>query len=128
MEERRFLQRQQPARTCRTCLAAVSQYRTEGKDTNHASRCDTRAVLPAHSQGCRLLFSRCWAQDKDPRREPLWQLAESLGATCQAEYDPGTTTHVVAAAGGTAKVGAAGALLRAATARAVWGPRQRHRA
>lgn len=43
-------------------------------------------------------------QDKDPRKEPLWQLAEGLGATCLPAYDPAVTTHVVAAGGGTAKV------------------------
>ncbi|KAG2484635.1 hypothetical protein HYH03_016588 [Edaphochlamys debaryana] len=54
--------------------------------------------------GCRITFSRCWAQDKNPRSEPLWQMAEGLGATCLPAYDPHETTHVVAAAGGTAKV------------------------
>ncbi|GLC65111.1 hypothetical protein PLESTF_000247700 [Pleodorina starrii] len=55
-------------------------------------------------QGCSLTFSRCWPQDRNPRREPLWQLAEALGATCLPAYDPQATTHVVAAGGGTEKV------------------------
>ncbi|GIL83980.1 hypothetical protein Vretimale_10976 [Volvox reticuliferus] len=55
-------------------------------------------------QGCFITFSRCWPQDRNPRREPLWQLAEALGASCLPDYDPRVTTHVVAAVGGTEKV------------------------
>lgn len=55
-------------------------------------------------QGVCITFSRCWPQDRNPRHEPLWQLAEALGATCLTAFDPRLTTHVVAAAGGTEKV------------------------
>ncbi|KAG2436431.1 hypothetical protein HXX76_006734 [Chlamydomonas incerta] len=69
---------------------------------------DVRNVLAEQKarilKGVHVTFSRCWAQDKDPHKEPLWQLAEGLGATCLPAYDPAITTHVVAAAGGTAKV------------------------
>ncbi|PNW86958.1 hypothetical protein CHLRE_02g102950v5 [Chlamydomonas reinhardtii] len=69
---------------------------------------DVRDVLAEQKAriltGVHITFSRCWAQDKDPRKEPLWQLAEGLGATCLPAYDPAVTTHVVAAGGGTAKV------------------------
>ncbi|KAG2454620.1 hypothetical protein HYH02_000461 [Chlamydomonas schloesseri] len=69
---------------------------------------DVRDILAEQKarilKGVHVTFSRCWAQDKDPKREPLWQLAEGLGADCLKDYDPVITTHVVAAAGGTAKV------------------------
>ena len=43
-------------------------------------------------------------QDRDASQEPLWQLAEALGADCLAAYTP-AVTHVVAAPGSdTAKV------------------------
>ncbi|KXZ53510.1 hypothetical protein GPECTOR_7g960 [Gonium pectorale] len=56
---------------------------------------DVRDVLAEHR--ARIL------QDRDPRQEPLWQLAEGLGARCLPSISP-ATTHVVAAAGGTEKV------------------------
>ncbi|EFJ47947.1 hypothetical protein VOLCADRAFT_91454 [Volvox carteri f. nagariensis] len=62
-----------------------------------------REILQLMPQGCCITFSRCWPQDRNPLREPLWQLAMSLGANCLTTYDPGVTTHVVAAAGGTEK-------------------------
>lgn len=39
-----------------------------------------------------------------PRRDPLWQTATSMGATCISEFDPDLVTHVIAAEPGTEKV------------------------
>jgi hypothetical protein len=41
--------------------------------------------------------------EAQPQRQPLWQLASSLGAACSTEYTRGSTTHVVAAAANTTK-------------------------
>ena len=48
-------------------------------------------------RGCRVVFSRCWPQQAAPFSQPLWALAEALGADCSTRYVPGRTTHVVAA-------------------------------
>jgi hypothetical protein len=52
--------------------------------------------------GARLVFSRVIPLDTDPRRHPLWQLAEQYGAAC-AEACDDATTHLVATHAGTEK-------------------------
>lgn len=48
-------------------------------------------------RGACVCFSRCWPQSFSAFDQPLWVLAESLGADCSTHYVPGRTTHVVAA-------------------------------
>jgi hypothetical protein len=48
-------------------------------------------------RGCTVCFSRCWPQFLTPFEQPLWVLAEGLGASCSTQYTAGRTTHVVAA-------------------------------
>lgn len=55
-------------------------------------------------QGCSLVFSRVMPLEQDPRTHALWRMAEQYGATCSTHCSD-ATTHVVAAARGTEKVG-----------------------
>ena len=50
------------------------------------------------------MFSRCWPQESNPFVQPLWLLAERLGADCSTQYNISTTTHVIAPGLGTTKV------------------------
>lgn len=51
---------------------------------------------------------RCWPLlEPNPTQHKLWLTAESLGAQCSLQYDPGTTTHVVTQSAGTDKARAA---------------------
>jgi hypothetical protein len=72
---------------------------------------DVRAVLGEERQrvlrGAVLVFSRVFPLDRRPESHPLWQMAEHFGARCCTGMEPGVT-HVVAAAGGTEKVGIGG--------------------
>lgn len=67
--------------------------------TKHGFPCwDARVVLfdLAHSilQGAHIVFSHVIPIDIEPSQHALWQLAERLGATCEATCDD-ATTHVV---------------------------------
>jgi hypothetical protein len=64
-----------------------------GRDVR-ACLADARARV---LRGCCVCFSRCWPQHVTPFEQPLWVLAESLGADCSTRYTPGRTSHVVAA-------------------------------
>jgi hypothetical protein len=55
-------------------------------------------------RGCRLVFSHCWPRDQPAYNQPLWRLAEALGAECSSVYTPDRTTHLVASHPGTNKV------------------------
>lgn len=52
----------------------------------------------------RLVFTRVIPLEQEPSSHPLWRLAESFGATCSGTLDA-ATTHVIAGASGTEKVG-----------------------
>ena len=69
---------------------------------------DVRHVLGELRQrvlrGVTIVFSRVIPLERPPQTHPLWQQAEHFGARCCTSMEPGVT-HVVAAAGGTDKVG-----------------------
>ena len=67
-------------------------------------RCVLRDERACVLRGCAIVFSRCWAMGQVAHEQPLWQMAEALGAECSTSYHPGHTTHVVAAHPGTDKV------------------------
>jgi hypothetical protein len=64
-----------------------------GRDVR-ACLADARARV---LRGCCVCFSRCWPQHLSSFEQPLWVMAEGLGADCSTRYAPGRTTHVVAA-------------------------------
>lgn len=53
-------------------------------------------------KGCKLVFSRVFPTKYPPENQPIWRMAEQLGAKCVTEVDP-TVTHVVSTDVGTEK-------------------------
>ncbi|MEW5318355.1 MAG: hypothetical protein WDW38_009581 [Sanguina aurantia] len=78
----------------------------EDSSTPLASR-DVRYYLGSLKQevlqGCVIVFSSCWPLANHSSEQPLWRMAELMGAECSSTYDPQVTTHVVAAVAGTHK-------------------------
>lgn len=72
---------------------------------NFAGR-DVREVLKTVRsdvlKGCKLVFSRVFPTKYPPENQPIWRMAEQLGAKCVTEVDP-TVTHVVSTDVGTEK-------------------------
>lgn len=54
-------------------------------------------------KGVHILFTHVIPIGQEPSQHKLWRMAESFGATCTTQTDPGVT-HVVAGSTGTAKV------------------------
>ncbi|KIY92833.1 hypothetical protein MNEG_15131 [Monoraphidium neglectum] len=73
--------------------AALDPSALRGRDVR-TCLADARARV---LRGCCVAFSRCWPQYVSPFDQPLWALAEGLGADCSTHYSAGRTTHVVAA-------------------------------
>ncbi|RRT41625.1 hypothetical protein B296_00057690, partial [Ensete ventricosum] len=73
--------------------------------SNTSSR-DVRQVLKGirHEilQGCKIVFSRVFPSKSPAQDQPIWKMAERLGATCCTEVDP-SVTHVVSMDTGTQK-------------------------
>ncbi|URE17959.1 RNA polymerase II C-terminal domain phosphatase-like, partial [Musa troglodytarum] len=67
---------------------------------------DVRQVLKGirHEilQGCKIVFSRVFPSKSPAQDQPIWKMAERLGATCCTEVDP-SVTHVVSMDTGTQK-------------------------
>jgi RNA polymerase II C-terminal domain phosphatase-like 3/4 len=61
-----------------------------------------RAVRREVLRGCTVAFSRVFPLEDVPGDQPIWKLAERLGAVCAADADA-TVTHVVALDPGTEK-------------------------
>ncbi|XP_010928003.1 RNA polymerase II C-terminal domain phosphatase-like 4 isoform X2 [Elaeis guineensis] len=53
-------------------------------------------------QGCKIVFSRIFPSKSEPEDQPIWKLAEQLGATCCTDVDV-SITHVVSTDAGTQK-------------------------
>ncbi|KAG6510979.1 RNA polymerase II C-terminal domain phosphatase-like 4 isoform X1 [Zingiber officinale] len=53
-------------------------------------------------QGCKIVFSRVFPSNSLAQDQPIWKMAEQLGATCCTEVDP-SVTHVISTDTGTQK-------------------------
>ncbi|ONK63902.1 uncharacterized protein A4U43_C07F20100 [Asparagus officinalis] len=53
-------------------------------------------------QGCRIVFSRVFPSEADAADQPIWKLAQQMGAVCCTEVDS-SVTHVVSTDKGTKK-------------------------
>jgi len=98
--------------TLATCLRVVSAvHKRFFEDDAPLHMRDVRYHLSAIRgvlSGCAITFTHCWPSTKTNFfSEPIYQLAECLGAECLPDYDPQVTTHVVAGAPGTQKMQAA---------------------
>jgi hypothetical protein len=85
-------------RDVRACLAAARREVLGGVEEDVPDGVDGLAgngVKETTGGRCVLVFSRCWPQAAQARSQPLWLLAESLGAVCEEAYDPARTTHVI---------------------------------
>lgn len=67
---------------------------------------DVRNVLSSIRQeilqGCKIVFSRVFPSEANAADQPIWKLAEQLGAICCTEVDP-SVTHVISTDKGTKK-------------------------
>ncbi|KAJ4807546.1 C-terminal domain phosphatase-like 4 [Rhynchospora pubera] len=67
---------------------------------------DVRQILKLIRQdileGCNIVFSRVFPSDVQANEQPIWKLAEQLGATCLGDVDD-SVTHVVAVVPNTQK-------------------------
>ncbi|KAM1358859.1 hypothetical protein ACFX15_045073 [Malus domestica] len=67
---------------------------------------DVRQVLKTVKKdvlkGCKIVFSHEFPSNVDAENQPLWKMAEQLGASCSTQVDP-SVTHVVSGDAGTEK-------------------------
>lgn len=61
-----------------------------------------RTVRKDVLKGCKVVFSRVFPTQSEPENQPIWKMAEQLGALCSKEVDD-SVTHVVSTDGGTEK-------------------------
>lgn len=53
-------------------------------------------------KGCKIVFSHEFPSNVEAENQPLWKMAEQLGASCSTQVDP-SVTHVVSGDAGTEK-------------------------
>ncbi|XP_065015166.1 RNA polymerase II C-terminal domain phosphatase-like 4 [Musa acuminata AAA Group] len=73
-----------------------------GPDTSRDVRQVLKGIRHEILQGCKIVFSRVFPSKSPAQDQPIWKMAERLGATCCAEVDP-SVTHVVSMDTGTQK-------------------------
>lgn len=64
----------------------------DGRDVRQLLRSVRNEVL----KGCKVVFSRVFPTRCEPQNQPIWKMAEQLGALCSKELDA-SVTHVVSA-------------------------------
>lgn len=52
-------------------------------------------ILTAAMHALLLCCPRCWPQAAQPHDQPLWQMAQVMGAECSTQYNPAITTHLI---------------------------------